>query len=287
MFVHMTKLTLLLILFLLSSTVYAQIDADSATKTGAVCGNKIREPLEPCDKTSTASDNDLCPAIGKVLKIAMICYPEECTCLPRKYIVCGDKHTKGNEICDPPDADYCPEVGKILGTKVECNTKTCLCKATASTLPEAPKTSNQTNLTQALCGNRQIDENEQCDPPGRMCTSESEVGICSETCTCEEVKDETNTKDNSTQETQNSEQNATTNTTIAEEQKNEDPAKEQKTSNIETETNSGISDTTYTVLLIILIVIFIVAMGIGSYFIYKRSQIGDLDEQDNKPPTAQ
>lgn len=278
----------LFFLLILSAAVYAQIDADTITKSGAVCGNGKREAFEPCDLSSNASDNDLCPQIGKAAGIAMVCRAELCSCLPRKYIVCGDKHTTGNEMCEAADKDYCPKVSELLGAKVECNAKTCLCKATADSLFEVKAAEPAANLTKSLCGNRQVDANEECDPPGRMCTFGKTIGICSQSCRCEELKDsetENATATNSSASPANV--SAVTTNSSAESnvsaQKAEEPQAKADSASLTdspANVNSGVSDTTYTVILIVLVVLFIIALAVGSFFIYKRSQIGDFGDPE-------
>lgn len=266
-----------------SAVVFAQIEQQTIDSSGAKCGNGIRETYEPCDRSSNASDWDMCPQIGKILKIAMVCdhREEKCTCQPTKYIICEDKHTTGNELCDPPGPDFCPQVGELMGAKLECNKKTCICKASSEAVFEKPAQVNLTNLSASLCGNRNIDGKEECDPPGRLCTFAGTAGICSDACKCKEVGSD--------------EENKTTkeNTTVSESQ-NVSNVDNSKSSEITApkgsiqeiiEADSGVSDTTYTVILIIFVILFIISLAVGSYFIFKRSSIGDLDVTNSSEQT--
>ena len=223
----------------------------------------------------------MCPQIGKILKIAMVCdhREEKCTCQPTKYIICEDKHTTGNELCDPPGPDFCPQVGELMGAKLECNKKTCICKASSDAIFEKSAPVNLTNLTQSLCGNRDIDGKEQCDPPGRLCTFAGTAGICSEDCKCKEIGGD---EENKTSEvnitvanTQNSSQDLKSSEIIAPKGEIQEII----------ETDSGVSDTTYTVILIILVIFFILGLAIGSYFIFKRSEVGDFDMKTSSEQT--
>ena len=279
----MNKLFLLSIFLLLSSiVVYAQIDIDSITKSGAKCGNGIREPYESCDKSSNSTDKDICPQIGNILKTTLVCNPDACACFqPRKTIRCGDKHTTGTEICDPPGTDFCPKVAEFINISLECNKDTCSCKApTGAFVSLASDVKPAENLTKSLCGNRQIDESEHCDPPGRMCSFAGTIGICSDDCKCKEVDtDAVNTVAENLSNATTPNDSVQTNVTVQSESENKDDKTvyDSKISEIVDEKDSGVSDTTYTVVLIVLVVVFIVGLAVGSFFIYKRSQIGGID----------
>lgn len=238
-------------LLVFSSFGMAQITKESVEQIGAICGNKIREPAEACDKTSNASDNDFCPTIGKILNIpAMVCYDKECSCLPRRYIRCGDGHTTGNEACEEGDVDYCPRISETLGTRLECDKTQCLCKAIKNI---EEKEADTVNLTQSLCGNHNVDTGEECDPSGRLCTKDTIQGVCSENCTCTLLDDQP------------------TILPTQEPQPTQSPQKEPEPT-LEPVIDSGISDTTYTVILVFVVLFFLASLGIGSYLLFKRSQ---------------
>lgn len=272
------------VIILSSASVVAQIDSGAIVSSGAVCGNGKRELLEPCDLSSKQEDNDLCSQIGKSAGIAMVCRAELCYCLPRKYIVCGDKHTTGNEMCDAGDKDFCPTVSNLTGAPLECNTKSCLCKPSGDFFLglSSKKSEEPANLSKSSCGNRDLDAGEECDPPGRMCTYKTKVGVCSDACVCEELKDdddagvvENSTVVNGSVVVQSN----SSNETVA-------PVVEQKPDVVEPESGSlsealaktgeDDSDSAYTVLLIVLVVVFVAALAVGSFFIYRKSQIGNF-----------
>ena len=293
-------------LLLFSFDVFAQIDNDAIVSSGAVCNNGKREPLEPCDLSSEQADNDLCPQIGKIAGIAMVCRRELCYCLPKKYIRCDDKHTTGNEMCDASDKDYCRAVGGLVGAPLECNFKSCLCKPSGDFFlgtAGVNKTDAAANLTLSSCGNRVLEHSEECDPPGRACIYKTKDGICSDSCICEELNDEAESGAGNVSAADNSEDNVTesgaivSNATagfVVDEQKSDASVpQDNKTvvlqedvsvadslpeTKVEAIADSGISDSAYTVLLIVLVIVFIIALAVGSFFIYRKSQIGNFPE---------
>ena len=266
-------------IMVLSFSVFAQIDERTITDSGAVCGNGVRDTFEPCDISSSADDADLCPAIGKVAGIAMVCRKELCSCLPRKYIVCGDHHTTGNEMCEADDKNHCADVSSLLGAKLECNSKSCLCSAAedAFVKPEVNASNNASNLTQSLCGNQQVDGQEQCDPPGRQCSFEQVDGVCADDCSCKPLHSD---------EPVAPENNASVQPVLSEQPVVEEPLQQTETKDVVEEVDVGeesadvVSDATYTVVLIMLVVVFIVGLAFGSYFIYKKSQIGNFEPNE-------
>ncbi|MBI4140536.1 hypothetical protein HY485_01720, partial [Candidatus Woesearchaeota archaeon] len=247
------KKVVLFFIVLLSVSVYAQIDEETITDSGAQCGNGVRDAFEPCDPSSNESGADLCPEIGKIAGIAMVCREEICSCLPRKYIVCGDHHTGGNEMCEADDTDYCADVGNLLNAKLECNSKSCLCRAVEGAIakPEVPVE----NVSESLCGNRHVDENEQCDPPGRQCSNENVDGVCGDDCSCQPLPgDEVVVEENVS---------VLSEPPVAEEQSQEaktEQVAEEETVDADEESADVVSDATYTVVLIMLVVVFIVGL---------------------------
>lgn len=264
---------------LLSVSVIAQIDEQTIISSGAQCGNGVREMFEPCDPSSSADNADLCPEIGKIAGIAMVCRKEICSCLPRKYIVCGDHHTGGNEMCESDDKNYCADAGTLLNAKLECNPKSCLCRAAEGAIPK-PEV-NLTNLTVSLCGNRHVDDSEQCDPPGRQCSFEDKEGVCADDCSCTPLEtEEGTTDDNATVQVLQSEQPSVEES--LRETQTEEISEESVDEEVEAEEESAgvVSDATYTVVLIMLVVVFIVGLAFGSYFIYRKSQIGNFGDDE-------
>ncbi len=163
----------LLVLAVLAFSVSASVIP--AEYTEQKCGNGIREGYELCEPDTVF---DLCPSIGKILKIAMVCDERYCNCLPgRSAKACGNQILEGVEMCDPGTkeelVDYCPNVSMAIGIPLVCDNNTCDC------IPSGPR------IVLSTCGDDKVEGNEDCeedsDCPGtRKC----------ENCTC--VRVETN-----------------------------------------------------------------------------------------------
>jgi hypothetical protein len=164
-----------IILTLLSAAVFASVIPSELTEQK--CGNGIREGYELCEPDTAY---DLCPSIGKILKIAMVCNENTCNCLPdRSAKDCGNQILEGVEMCDPgtkePPIDFCPNISMALGISLKCDPKTCDC------IPTGPI------IKLSTCGDGKIEGNENCEndsdcPMGRSCVN----------CTCERVDDSFN-----------------------------------------------------------------------------------------------
>jgi hypothetical protein len=155
----------------------ADFEVSLAESAFARCQNGIREPSESCDlgtKTIKAGE-DLCPAIGKILKIVQVCRSEACACLSDR-MDCGNGIREGAEWCDPGDEakepveknDLCPKLSELLNRSMACNKDTCLCKAT---------TDITANVT---CGDGQIGFREECEQDSDC----DEGKECSNSCKC-------------------------------------------------------------------------------------------------------
>lgn len=115
---------LFVVLLMMVNSVSAVIDHSLTNKLNG-CGNKERDGYELCEP---GTDFNLCPQIGKLLKIAMVCYEKTCGCLPVKIVDCKNKVREGNEGCQEGIEDLCPEVEKIVGKPLKCNPQTCFCE---------------------------------------------------------------------------------------------------------------------------------------------------------------
>ncbi len=131
------------------------------------CGNGLREGYELCEKGTAF---DICPAIGKLLKIAMVCHEDTCACLPNTKD-CGNQIREGTEMCDPgkkeAPIDFCPNISTAIGFPLKCDTTTCDC------VPEGK------TIIISYCGDKKVEGDEDCEsdddcPKGRSCMN----------CTC-------------------------------------------------------------------------------------------------------
>jgi len=158
-----------ILVFALSALVLsASASVIPASLTEQKCGNGIREGYEVCEPGTAY---DLCPSIGRLLKIAMVCNEQTCNCLPdRSAKDCGNNIIEGAEMCDPgkrPTPDYCPNVSMALGIALVCDPKTCDC------IPSGPI------IRLSTCGDGKVEGDEDCEsdedcPRTRKCQN----------CTC-------------------------------------------------------------------------------------------------------
>jgi hypothetical protein len=170
-------LLLFIVLLVISSTVTASIIPASLTEQK--CGNGKREGYELCEPNTAF---DLCPAIGKILKIAMVCNENTCACLPGESAKnCGNGIRESAEACDPgtgkkgPQLDICQNISQIIGLPLKCDPQVCDC--VASGIP----------VVLSECGDDEIEGAEDCEadadcPKGRTCQN----------CTCAHVEEELN-----------------------------------------------------------------------------------------------
>lgn len=209
----------LIITVLLIPAVLAQIDQDVLDRQGDVCGNGKRERFELCDDPK-GRDHGLCTSAGKILKIVMVCHPQNCGCIPYKNKDCGNGVLEGSEFCENGIGDKCPELGQLIGEPLECNPSSCQCTVGSKVLlgaagkkeepvnktAESTSSKIETQTKEAIekqetseCGNRILEADEQCDPEGRICTYEDNgarlQGICTKECSCgplpaEQVKEQ-------------------------------------------------------------------------------------------------
>ncbi len=162
---HATLFILLCVL--LASMASASIISSSLTEQK--CGNGIKEGYELCEPDTAY---DLCPSIGKVLKIAMVCDERNCACLPdRSAKDCGNGLVEGVEVCESDKKgehwDFCPNISQIIGLPLKCDLETCDCVA------EGPV------VKISYCGDGLVEGNEDCEsdddcPASRTCQN----------CTC-------------------------------------------------------------------------------------------------------
>jgi hypothetical protein len=147
---------------LLEASVAASVIPASLTEQK--CGNGIKEGYELCEPDTAY---DICPAIGKLLKIAMVCNEFTCDCLPGKSAKdCGNQIREGVEMCDPGEKeetiDFCPNISAAIGLPLKCDTATCDCVAEG--LP----------FVVSYCGDGKVEGNEDCEsdddcPKSRRC----------------------------------------------------------------------------------------------------------------------
>ena len=151
---------LLLVLALCTLSVGASVIP--AELTEQKCGNGIREGYELCEPDSAY---DLCPSIGKVLKIAMVCDERNCACLPN-IKDCGNGIPEGSEMCETDekgfDFNMCGNISNIIGLPLKCDLESCDCVAEGL----AVKVS--------YCGDDVLEGYEDCEvdqhcPTGRVC----------------------------------------------------------------------------------------------------------------------
>ncbi len=157
----------ILLCALFASAAYASVITASLTEQK--CGNGKKEGYELCEPDTAY---DLCPSIGKVLKLAMVCDERNCACLPdRTAKDCGNGIVEGVEMCESDKKgaqwDFCPNISQIIGLPLKCDLESCDC--VASGLP----------VKLSACGDEKVEGNEDCEvdddcPTGRTCQN----------CTC-------------------------------------------------------------------------------------------------------
>ena len=164
-------------LALFAATVSASIIPASLTEQK--CGNGMREGYELCEPGTAF---DLCPAIGKILKIAMVCNENTCACLPGERAKnCGNGIRESAEACDPgtgkkgPQLDICENLSQIIGQPLKCDPATCDC------------VNSGLKFVPSSCGDGKVEGSEDCEtdddcPHGRTC----------ENCSCIYHEDELN-----------------------------------------------------------------------------------------------
>ncbi len=171
------RLTLALVLALAVLSAAVSASVIPAKYTEQKCGNGVREGYELCEPDTAY---DICPAIGKLLKIAVVCNDQTCDCLPgRSAKDCGNQIREGVEMCDPGTkeavVDFCPNISAAIGLPLVCDKETCDC------IPSGAP------LILSTCGDSKVEGNEDCEsnedcPKGRACQN----------CTCIRVEQELN-----------------------------------------------------------------------------------------------
>ncbi|MEM2916181.1 MAG: hypothetical protein QXT19_02385 [Candidatus Woesearchaeota archaeon] len=166
---------LILAFAIISATASASVIP--AKYTEQKCGNGIREGYELCEPGTAY---DICPAIGKLLKIAVVCNEQTCDCLPgRTAKDCGNQIREGIEMCDPgtkePPVDFCPNISAAIGLPLVCDKETCDC------IPAGAP------VILSTCGDNKVEGNEDCEsdddcPKGRTCQN----------CTCVRIEQDLN-----------------------------------------------------------------------------------------------
>ena len=166
-----------LVFVLLAGTVSASIIA--AELSEQKCGNGLRDGYEICEQGTAF---DLCPAIGRLLKIAMVCNENTCACLPGERAKnCGNGIREGAEACDPgdnhlgPQLNICDNLSQIIGQPLKCDPATCDC------------VNSGLKFVPSVCGDNKTEGSEDCEadadcPRGRTC----------ENCSCVYHEDDLN-----------------------------------------------------------------------------------------------
>lgn len=180
----MKKVMFLAILLLLVPAVYAQLDWSI---TDLRCGNDKLDEFELCEE---GLGNGYCEDLGRILKVASVCDTQHCTCLPRvNKAFCGNNIREGIELCDGDGEDFCAEFGNATGMNLTCNPDTCGCDVVEAVPADynpvvIDELKNQSQKT-AVCGDKKVERDEECDPPNTLCTiGFDESGICTDECKC-------------------------------------------------------------------------------------------------------
>lgn len=160
-------LLFLLLCVLLATAVSASVIP--ARLTEQKCGNGIKEGYELCEPDTAY---DLCPSIGKFLKVAMVCDERNCACLPGESAKdCGNGIREGVEMCESDKKgspfDLCPNMSQIIGVPLKCELSSCDC------------INDGLQLKISTCGDKNVEGYEDCEsdddcPKGRTCNN----------CTC-------------------------------------------------------------------------------------------------------
>lgn len=180
------KKAVILLMLITMPIVYAQLPWSI---TDLRCGNGIRDKYELCEK---GNETNLCHELGKNLTIAMECFDQHCTCVPKVNLVyCGNNRRDFFEMCDGTSTeDKCPFLGELMGNvSLKCNPKTCGCDIVDTVSDTySPNVINQltnASMTSSKCGDKKVERNEDCDPPNTLCTTgRKEPGICTDKCEC-------------------------------------------------------------------------------------------------------
>ena len=233
------KKIVILVALLLLPVVVAQLDWSI---TDQRCGNGVLDKYELCEKG--LDNQSRCDLLGKKLGIDNGCFDKHCTCVPRiNPAYCGNSRRDLNELCDKgASEDMCPALGEIMGNvSLKCNPTTCGCDINETISADYSPTAVGQMINQsgeaAVCGDKKVTRDEDCDPPNTLCTtSTKEPGICTEKCKCvlpEEFGVEETPAEKPKEETitANVTENVTENATpenVTEENVTEAPAKAEK-----------------------------------------------------------
>lgn len=179
------KKIVILVALLLVSAAYAQLDWSI---TDLRCGNGKLDQFELCEK---GVEESICEKLGENLTIAMGCFDQHCTCVPKvNPVYCGNNRRDYIELCDAGDSDdRCPLLGQLMGNvTLKCNPKTCGCDIVDIPVDYSPtvvETFKNATQTASNCGNKKVERNEDCDPPNTLCTTATrDAGVCTEKCQC-------------------------------------------------------------------------------------------------------
>lgn len=172
------------IAILLIPSVFAQLDW---SVTDLRCGDGVLDKYELCEKDVEESR---CDQLAEKLGIAMGCYEDHCTCVPKvNPVYCGNGRRDFNEMCDGDAEDVCDVLGEIMGNiTLTCNKDTCGCDFAAVPDGYSPtylEELSNASTTPSSCGDKKVERDEDCDPPNTLCTiGTDEPGVCNEKCKC-------------------------------------------------------------------------------------------------------
>jgi hypothetical protein len=207
----MQKIVWLLGLLLIAIVAEAQTDP---TVAKIRCGDMKRDTYEVCDvgQKKEAPTEDLCETIADWIGIDMQCDEDRCICLPPiNTAFCGNKRREGVEMCDPGAADdYCTQLGEAMNLSLKCNPKTCGCDFVDPVPkeydPEYLEKLASGAIKPEVCGDKELQGGEECDPPNTLCTTNTgDPGICRKDCKCvppESIEPEPETLVNATNVTE-------------------------------------------------------------------------------------
>ncbi len=172
-----------IIFVLLCSIAFAQINKDTTTIR---CGDGVLDDFEMCEKGIKGIDK--CDGLVEILNVDVDCRTEVCACLPFVNSgFCGNDRREGVEMCDGAGEDLCSTFGDEIGVNLTCDID-CYCKIVggvpASYYPGYNETEEEPE-GMAVCGDKELQLKEECDPPNSLCTLEdNSVGVCAEGCKC-------------------------------------------------------------------------------------------------------
>lgn len=134
------------------------ISSDHSTRFArGDCGNGVLEPGEQCDPPDGIGCDPACRLVSP-----------------------GTSTTSTTSTTVPPTSTTTSTTTTSAPTTTSTSTSTTVTAPTTTTLPPSTTTTS-TTLPPAICGNRELEFPEECDPPGSTCPPD---GLCQDDCTC-------------------------------------------------------------------------------------------------------